>query len=186
MLQVIHLPHRTDRYENLLKELSKEGITEYRIWPGIIKPEPKHGINLAFKQVVRYALEQGLSKITIAEDDICFYGNSGAWKYYWDNEPAEYDIYTGSYYPHAYHDENLKVHRFRGMTLITVHSKFYQTFLSLPDIHHIDGLLEASRADIRVSPVFVAYQMSGYSDQRKHVCTNNHKGKKVFGETPST
>lgn len=182
-LNIIHLPHgdrypphRQERYANLLNELMKEGITDYLIWPGVIKQEPKHGISQAFKNVVAWAKSCGDKMIAIAEDDICFYGNGGAWEYFLKNIPDDFDIYTGSYYS-GDHNEQLVVKGFRGMTLTIIHERFYDRFLSIPENCHIDGGCAISGAVIKVSPLFVAYQMISYSEQRKRMADDSRKHK---------
>lgn len=189
-LNIIHLPHgerypphRQERYANLLNELLKEDITDYLIWPGVIKQEPKEGICKAFKNIVQYAKDKKLDSVLIAEDDICFYGNGGAFNYFCNNIPAEFDLYVGSYYS-GEHGDDLVVKGFRGMTLVLIHERFYDRFLGIPETFHIDGGCAVSGAVIKVSPKFVCYQMKGFSDQRKRYADDSlkHRNKIKFGE----
>jgi len=70
MLHIIHLPHRNDRLTLLLRELARQEISDYRIWPGIITVRPSLGIAMAHQQIVKWAIQENLSEVTIAEDDI--------------------------------------------------------------------------------------------------------------------
>lgn len=49
-LNIIHLAHRKDRLALLNNELHVQGITDYRIWEGIVKPDIKEGIAEAHKK----------------------------------------------------------------------------------------------------------------------------------------
>jgi GR25 family glycosyltransferase involved in LPS biosynthesis len=43
---------------------------DYKIWPGIKTVRPSFGIAMAHQQVVKWAIQENLPEITIAEDDI--------------------------------------------------------------------------------------------------------------------
>ena len=72
MLHIIHLPDRTDRWTLLLKELERQGISDYKIWPGVKTARPSVGIAMAHQQIVKWAIQENLPEITIAEDDVLF------------------------------------------------------------------------------------------------------------------
>lgn len=180
MLNIIHLEKRKDRYENLMRELCVQGITDYQIWPGIIDKQPKVGVSRAHKQVIRFAKENNFDKICVAEDDILFTA-PGAWEYFLKNIPEDFDLYVGSYYQGT-HDENYRVKNFCGLTLYIVNSRFYDKFLAMSENRHIDKAIGSSDAKIIVCPLFVATQMSGYSDQRKRFADDSKRmdGKRMY------
>lgn len=71
MLHIIHLPHRTDRWNILLKQLESQNIKKFKIWDGIIDSRSgPQGVYQAHRQIIRYAKQQNLPYIAIAEDDI--------------------------------------------------------------------------------------------------------------------
>src|SRR5690606_25338769 len=106
-LQVINLPHRTDRLDNVENQLITQGIRAC-IWPGILTENPKIGIASAHKQIVSYAKDQNLPCVVIAEDDINF-TSKGAFDYFLANEPSDYDLYLGGiYYGNINKDKSVK------------------------------------------------------------------------------
>lgn len=187
-LNILHLPKRTDRMENLIKELAEQEITDYTIIEGFIDLVAVfRGINLSHKSIVRLAQRQRLKSVTIAEDDICFLGK-GAWQYYLDNIPEDFDLYLGMIYEGKIGEYNRLLpdpYTFSGMTLYTIHERFYNVFLGIKDMDHIDKTLGALAGEYKfyVTDKFVCKQMDGYSDQKKRDCTYDHllKGRKLFG-----
>jgi hypothetical protein len=181
IINIISLPKREDRRVAIIKQMEMEKCT-YQFFDGVQGAAAKTNISQAHKNVVRYAKEQGLSEIAIAEDDLVWTG-TGAWKYFLENKPNDFDVYVGSYYSGS-HDENFVVTGLRGLTLYIVHERYYDTFLSLPENTHIDGAIDRSGAKIIVSPLFVCMQQSGWSDQRKRYADDSIllKGKPMFGQ----
>lgn len=174
------MPKSVERREAVIKEMELEKCS-YRFFDGITGPVAKTNISRAHKSVIQYAKDSGMEAVCVAEDDLQFTG-TGAWKYFLDNIPEEYDIYLSSYYPDGKHDENFVVSNFRGMTLFLCHSRFYDKFLSLPEHMHVDGAISLSGALVKVCPLFVTRQAPGYSDQRKRFAENNIVGKQMFGQ----
>lgn len=170
-------PHREMREKSFIEQMKQEGC-EYFVWPGVMAKPKLAGINAAHRQIIRYAKENNLPEVCIAEDDFKFTA-PGSWKYFLDNKPQEYDIYTSSYYS-GKHDDNFVVKGFRGLTLYCVHKRYYDTYLSLPENRHIDGAIAASGAVVVVSPKFVTFQMPGWSEQRGQFAENKIKNKEFF------
>lgn len=85
-------------------------------------------ISRAFKQIVRDAKEKNLPFVIIGEQDLQFTA-AGAWQYYLDNMPDDFDLYLGGIYSGQL-EGNRIVNGYSGNTLITVHSRFYDFFLS--------------------------------------------------------
>ena len=179
-LNVIHLPQRTDRYDLLMKEIDDQGISDYRLWDGIVVPgKVATGISRAHRQIVQDAKDKGLPEVLIAEDDIHF-TDKGALQYFLENKPEEYDLFLGSiYFGKLRHDHTIK--DFSGLTLYIVHERFYDRFLSVPDNRHIDRAL-AYRGHFVVCDPFVAIQHNGYSDNvRKEVNYDRYmRGRNLF------
>lgn len=169
-INLIHLQHRTDREERFKKEFAEQGITDYKIWEGITtEPTSAQNINLAHKQIVRWAKENNLESVLIAEDDICFTAK-GAWQYFLSQFPKSYDLFFSMIYSAEVKDNRI-LNGFSGLTMYAVHSKFYDFFLSIPDHVHIDRWLgqSAFAKEYYIVPEYCTYQSGGYTDNLKRV-----------------
>ena len=114
-LNIIHLPYRADRLELLTSELAAQDLKAC-IWPGILSPEdPKKGISRAHKQIVSWAMQQQLSSVMIAEDDIRFTA-PGAFDHFIKARPADFDLYLGGIYYGKIREDNT-VEDFAGTML---------------------------------------------------------------------
>lgn len=178
IINIISLPKSVERRQAVVKEMEREKCS-YRFFDGVTGPIAKINISRAHKSVIQFAKDSDMECICVAEDDLQFSG-TGAWKYFLENIPQDFDLYVGSYYSGS-HDKDFIVTGFRGLTLYVVARKFYDKFLSLPETMHIDGALAMSGAKIVVSPLFVCRQAPGYSDQRKRHTENKIVGKEMFG-----
>jgi len=164
-IHIIHLPHRSDRYELLLKELENQHIKDFRIWDGIVDKEiVSRGIAKAHKQIVKHAKALQLPEVLIAEDDLHFMA-PGAFQYFLDNRPADYDIYLGGI-TWGQIKENNEVNDFSGITLYMVNSRFFDSFLSIPEDRDLDRQLRHKGKFIVCNPM-VAIQHDGFSDNYK-------------------
>lgn len=181
IINLISLPKRHDRRVDVTRQMEMEKCS-FTFWDGVEGKIPKANIHKAFKQIIKLAKDKNDVMCCIGEDDLQWCG-TGAWKYFLDNIPKDFDVYTASYYSGS-HDENFVVTGFRGMTLIIVHSRFYDKFLSLPEHIHIDSALAMSGAKIIVSPLFVATQRPGWSDQRKRYADDSKRiaKKELYGQ----
>lgn len=189
-LHILHLEKRQDRLLNLMKEFSEQGITDYSIMEGIIDLAAVfRGINHAHKLVVRLAREQKMENVIIGEDDLKFTA-PGAWNYFLEqlelNKDA--DIFLSMIYEGKINEQNRVVKdglSFSGLTLYSVQAKFYDSFLGMKELSHLDKELGsfADKYDFRVCYPFTTKQMDGYSDQKKKDCKYDHylKGRKLFG-----
>lgn len=168
MLHILHLGHRVDRFEVLKREISNQGINRYKVWDGIYNPQqPTIAIAQSHKMIVEYAKNQNLESITIAEDDICFTA-PGAYQYYNSQMPSDFDLYLGGITSGDVNTTNI-VSDFSGLTLYTIHRKFYSIFLELPLNTNIDRGLKALGKYVVCAPM-VAKQHNGYSDNRQEYC----------------
>jgi len=165
LLNIIHLNSRADRMSLLREQLSFQGISAYRIWDGVVNEECVcTGISQAHKNVVRQAKELELAEVLIAEDDLCFTAK-GAFKYYLENKPLNFDIYlSGICYGEIKKDNS--VDEFIGTTLYMVQRNFYDKFLLLPENRHLDRALKNLGRFIVCNP-FVARPYNGFSDNMK-------------------
>jgi hypothetical protein len=166
-LNIIDLPHRIDRLELLNRELQEQQIVDYKIWAGIIDSElPCRGISKAHKVIIKFAKKENLSEILIAEDDIHF-TSSGAFKYFLDNKPQDYDLYLGGINWGKINEDN-SVNDFSGNTFYMVNNKFYETILSPPEEKDFDRIV-ANRGKFFVCNPMVAIQHNGFSDNQKNI-----------------
>lgn len=164
-LNIIHLEYRTDRLQLLQNQLHEQNICNYKIWQGFLDEEnPKRGIAKAHKQIIQWTHDQNLPSVTIAEDDIKF-TSPGAFEYFINNEPKEYDLYLGGIIHGNINNDN-SINDFSGLTLYKINQIFYSTFLSLPEEKDIDRSL-ANKGNYIVCNPFVAIQHNGFSDNKK-------------------
>lgn len=152
--------NRTERHDRLTREVRAQGVESIRYWDGIYMPSVKASINAAHKQIIRYAKLAEWDRVAVAEDDIRF-SAPGAWQYYLEQMPSDFDIYLGMVYL-GEPDHNGLVESFTGMTLYTVHQRFYDKFISVPDHDHIDRLMSGLGRFVVCSP-FVCDQYDGHS-----------------------
>lgn len=174
---------REDRVLSICKQSKEQGCA-IRFWEGIIDPKGGYlGINKSFKRIVRWAKEQNLPMVCIGEDDLQF-SAPGAWQYYLDQMPSEFDIYSGGIYSGQI-EGNRIMNGWSGNTLITVHSSFYDFFLDVIDNDHLDRRLGnyCFEKMYLVCHPFVVFQSQGYSDNH-HRATSHASfldNMKLFG-----
>lgn len=130
-----------DRLPLILKECDAQGMGPYKVWHPVEAKTVVESINLSFKQIIQYAKEEGFKEVCIAEDDLMF-PCVGAWDYFIKNKPDDYDVYVAGNYllnePENYTAPHYKLNEYVGNQLIIVHEKYYDRFLSVPDLAHID------------------------------------------------
>lgn len=144
------------------------------------------GVARAFKRVVQWAKDNTLNRVTIGEDDLLF-SDPGAWKYYLDNIPEDYDLYLGGVYDGIFRDGRL-VSSYAGHSLITVSNRFYDFFLEAnPDENlHLDrwlGQYYAEKKYYVCYPFVVSQIPTSYSDNHKAMATHAPllEGARFFG-----
>jgi len=144
----------------LLEELKNQGITNYELWDGIYLPSIKQSINVAHKQIIEYADVAEFDEVCIGEDDLKFTA-PGAWGYFLEQKPKDFDIYLGGTFM-GIPDENNMVKDFAGLTLYIVAKRFYERFLSTPDDDHLDRVLSGLGKYVVCNPIVVT-QYDGVS-----------------------
>jgi hypothetical protein len=167
MINIIHLggtEWSDERYLSFTKELFEQNIANYKIWDGIHDANRVRAINRAHKQIIQYAKESGLREICVMEDD-CIFLHDGAFNYYLENKPQNFDIYMGGI-SNKLRVEDDYITDFRGMTLYTVHESFYDKFLSVPETVNIDAGLKGLGKYYLCKKV-VCSQRAGFSYHKK-------------------
>jgi len=183
-INIIHLPHRLDREQSIMRELNEQGICRFKIWGGFLNnQDPASGISQSHKQIVRDAKNRKLTSVIIAEDDIYFTAQ-GAFNYFCENQPLEYDLYLGAI-SYGKITENQTVSDFSGLLFYQVHEKFYDTFLDMSPGQHLDRALRG-KGLYKVCPAFVVLESSGLSDNSGKQSDNRvyYKDRPLFGSEP--
>lgn len=171
IVNVIHDPERRDRRILLESEIREQGL-EVRYWPALMVPEMVFaGINKAHKQIVRWAMQEKLPMVCIAEDDVHFTGK-GAWKYFIDHIPEDFDVYLAGVSCGVIKKDRT-VRDFCALHLYIVHQQFYDKFLGVSSELHLDRAL-ADKGKFIVSKPYCAIQWNGYSDNKKKYATYDH------------
>lgn len=161
-LHIIHLPHRTDRWELLQQELQRQQVDDFRIWEGIRDPEcPPRGISKAHKQIIAWAAAHGCPQVLIAEDDVLF-SAAGALDYFLANVPPDFDLYLGGIIWGNVKSDDV-VDDFAGPTLYLVNERFYATLLNLREDIDYDRAMAGLGRFVVCNPMVVC-QQDGYSD----------------------
>lgn len=172
---IIHTPKRNnDRWPLLKKELENQNITDYRIWFGETKhKEPKQNISESHKAIVQYAKESGLKEVLIFENDIYFPAADG-FKYFLDNKPKEFDIYTAGAYgmSRGLRVGVTQIQRFTGLHCYIVRERFYDTFLSVDGTKDIDYAL-SDKGEYYIIYPFAAIQHETPSDNKEGLIYQN-------------
>lgn len=157
---------REERLLSIVYQSKQHGFT-VRFWEGVHEKIAKKGISKAFKKVIRWAKENNLPEVIIAEDDMVLTA-PGAWQYYMDNKPEDFDIYLGGIYSGDM-DGNRIINGYSGHTLITVSSKIYDLILSADEYKDLDRWLGTYCLEKKfiVCLPFVCKQIEGYSDNHR-------------------
>jgi len=163
-INIINLKKRTDRHESVIRQMNMEKAP-YKIWEGIETTPAKIGISRSHKKIIQWAKDNALSFVVIAEDDLQFTG-TGAYRYFIENMPIDFDLYLGGYYG-GLPDEYNVMKKFNGTTLFICHSRYYDTFLSVNENINLDNALSMTEGKFVVCPKFVCKQAPGYSDNLK-------------------
>ncbi len=175
-LNIIHLPndslnfpHREIREQSFLKQIEEQNITDYKVWDGIYeKHDPKKGICMSHKKIIRDAKENNLPCCLIMEDD-CVFSSPGAFDYFLSQVPEDYDLFMGIIY-HGEIQENRVVNGFSGgVTFYLVHERFYDTLLDVADSSHIDRELGnlCFKYKYIVCQPYIVWQRDGYSENMR-------------------
>jgi hypothetical protein len=177
-IHCIHDPTSKERKELVDKEIELHGL-EIQFWPAIYDQlRPFVGISKAHKQIVKWARNSRLPCVCIAEDDFHLTA-PGAWEFFLENIPVDYDLYLSGIYHGLIVDHVVK--DFCALHLYIVHSRFYETFLSCNEMNHLDREL-CNKGKFVVCEPFAAIQHDGYSIHKKKETKYGHllRGRSIF------
>jgi len=182
-LHIIHLSNQVDRIEGLLADLKVQGLTNVRFWEGIIVPErPSLGIARAHKQIVQFAKDAKLESILIGEDDLEFTA-PGAYQYFMEQTPLDFDLYLGTISGGKINDDNL-VTDFSGLHFYTIHNRFYNEFLATPEMGALDRCLKG-RGRYVVCDRLVVMEREGLNQTSgTYPQSLLYAGRQLFGREP--
>lgn len=164
---------RDERALSIVEQSKRLGFC-VRFWEGEMEKFGHIGINKAFRKIVQWAKENKSPRVLIGEDDLLF-SSPGAWKYYIDNIPDDYDTYLGGIYAGQLQGNRI-INGYSGHSLIMIHERFYDFFLSANPNDHLDRWLgnTAFKHQYIVCLPYVVYQISkGYSDNHKRMVSHN-------------
>lgn len=167
---IIHMPARADRMENIVKQSTEQGF-EYVLWPAqkpVEREKTCAAISRAHKQIVRHAKDTKLREVLIMEDDVRFTA-PGAFDYFMEQLEGRYVKDFGLY--HIYlggimtgRPLESMVRDFSGLHCYVVHEDFYDTFLGADENQHLDRWLACTKGAFHICHPMVAFQTDGYSD----------------------
>lgn len=181
VINVINIATRQDRLLSVCNEMRIQQAP-FRIWDGVTdKLTTAQNINSAHKQIVRWAKENDLNRVVIAEDDILF-SHPESYQYFLSNMPGEFDLFMGMIYAGEIQEGKI-VNGFSGMTIYCCHKDFYDFFLSMDDSLHIDRALGRFAFEMQyyVCNPFIAKQSGSYSDNmRKSMDYSEYEKNMVF------
>ena len=183
----LHLEHRTDREQSILQQALQQGMY-LRFWEGIVnRHNRKEGICRGHKQIIRDAKENGYKYCVVIEDDALFFG-AGAWDYFLESMPDDFDIYFSMIYVGEITNNRI-TSLFSGMTCYIVAERFYDFFLNgIPDDCHLDRELGKHSAQFKfmVCDKFICEQMDNNKSDNTLTTTVSYrpflKGRKIFGD----
>jgi len=165
VINCINLSSREDRLLSVSKQAKQQKFA-IKFWEGIQEKNvmPFKSVSKAHKQIVKDAKDNNYESVTICEDDIKF-SCPNAFDYYISKMPEQYDLFLGMVYS-AEINEGRIMNGFSGLTLYTVHNRFYDEFLAANPNDHLDRYLgnTAYKNKYYVCEPFVCYQSGGMSD----------------------
>lgn len=172
VLSILHLTEREDRAEALKIQLQSNGVERYIMWQGEVnRHNRKEGICRGFKKIIQWAKDTMQPFCHIAEDDI-FFLHPDSWKYYLSQIPEDYDCFWSMYFAGT-NDENNRINgTCSGMTLFTVHARFYDFILNMDADCHFDRYLTSLHEQFvfKVCPLIPVTQSGSKSDNNMMTC----------------
>lgn len=179
---IISNPKNIIRVEKMKKEMARQGIEDYKLWPSVtVKDKPaRTGISRAHKQIVTWACDEELEEVCIFEDDVWFPSEDG-FRYFVQNKPETYDLYLGGL-SRGNIDDNKVTKRYSGQFCYFIHERYYDTFLRTDDKLDIDGG-QSNRGLFKVCYPFAAFCYPGWSENCRGVMDYSHLliGRDIYG-----
>lgn len=181
---------RNGRRDQLEAHLTSRKVP-YQLWDAVVDPKSVvASINASHKMVVRWAANEGLSQVAIAEDD-CYFPAADGWEYFINNFDYSPDIYLGgNYTPKSERQSSggpftsVAYPSIIGLHCYIISARWYNSFVSVRDDAHIDT---AQSGGLFLAPYpFAALQRPGFSSNtRTHVDLNEMlKPEDVYGGIP--
>ncbi len=168
--------------DQLLNELQRQGITEYKLWDSITLPhKPRRtGISKAHKAIVEWALLEQLPEVCIWESDVWFPSPNG-WRYFVENKPENYSLYLAGVTRGEINERNV-TKRYTGQFCYFVNESFYTTFLGVNEDCDIDGAMSGLGNFVVCNP-FAAFCYPGWSDNAQGIMDYSHLliGRDIYG-----
>jgi hypothetical protein len=157
-----------------MKEL--EGL-DVIVWDGVCsEPITWQNIALSHKNIVRWAKENNLPMVCIAEDDVKM-TDPKSWDHFLKMMPEDFDLYLSGIYFGPIDKDNITA-QFSGLHLYVVHSRFYDNFLAVDtSIYNLDMGMSAPNGPIGkfvVCNPFAAVQYDGFSYNVGNHMNYNH------------
>ena len=170
IVHTINLSHRKDRLLSIATQAKEQGFA-LKIWEGVYEGKmsiTRDNINKSFRKIVQFAKDNEEEYVIIAEDD-CIFHSSFSFDYYIEKIPEDFDIYLGMIYSGQENEEHRIMNGYAGNTLICIHNRFYDFFLSMPTNVHVDHWLGnfAYKFKYYVCYPYICKQLNGYSDNKK-------------------
>lgn len=182
-IYVINLPKRTDRREQVVKEMNLYGIP-YSIWPGIEMEDGAQGIKKTLIDIFENSLNNHYKNILVFEDDVKFLESPNAiMPYCLEQLPEDYDMFFLGCNPFKGFNEDYSMpnvlkpkHAYglhavaysnRGMQMVLQFKKYSpEPFHSQPLDVFLDTYLSVGNR-IYCSYPMIATQRPSYSDIEK-------------------
>lgn len=160
-INILYDNRRSEKYEPLMQELQRQGLTEYKIWEPVPAVTVVESINKSHKAIIRDAKEKWLKEVCVIEDD-CYFPSEKGFEYFLSKKPKSFKIYSAcNYIPQEQPIAKILV----GFHCYIMHESFYDDFLNIPDDCHIDTSITG--IDIHVCYPFAALQRPGWSHNHR-------------------
>jgi hypothetical protein len=158
-VNIIHDYADVERYVSLMKELDRCGIRDATLWNAIMETPAHVGIIRSHKKIVKWAKENKVKEVVIAENDFYFPSKRG-YEYFLHWKPQYFDIYlAGIYVGRDKLKENRKVTRFSGLHFYIIRQQFYETFLQIDEAYSLDNQLSVL-AQMNLATIYCLYPMA--------------------------
>lgn len=174
-INIIYDSRNSDDYGRLIEQfIGQSVVPKYKIWDCIRYDDSVvKSINASHKMIVRWAKENNMNRVVIAEQDIEF-THPTAWEYFLKNVPDKFGIYLAcSYIKNAVPNSDVVNNLICGFHLYILDSSCYDAFLSVPDDQHIDVAVGGLGLDVKFCKPFPALQRSGFSANNKTIVNYN-------------
>lgn len=194
MVNIIHDPRRPEKKENIIAEMSRQGIKDYIIWDAVEDVNSVvSSISKSHKQIIQHAKENYIEEVIIMEDD-CYFPAEDGFKHFIKKRPKWlWMLYLGGAYSVQIEKTSSGwdcVKQFFGLHCYIAHCSIYNLILSAPEHLHIDTWLSDQVkhlcASVSICMPMAAIQRKGWSENNKGIADYNLllKEEDVYGGLP--